>query len=169
MPMYSPPPPTMKKLSFTIHGTPRGKGAPRHSRNGFVYTDRDTRSYMNRIKEHALKAGATPLDLPCSILIEAHFPIPPSYSKTKQRMAQEGKLLYTKKPDTDNISKIKDALNGVAFLDDAQVFMETVWKTFSLLPRLEIIILYSEPEDHPSLVVGSLGRPPMRGASGEIS
>lgn len=47
----------------------------------------------------------------------------------------------TKKPDWDNIGKIvTDALNGVAYHDDAQIVDAQVRKFYSKDPRVEIII-----------------------------
>lgn len=96
----------------------------------------------------AVAAGAQPIDAPCTMSIKAYFPIPMSHSMKKQREIIEGKVYYTKKPDTDNLSKIKDGLNGVAFRDDAQIFHEDIWKFYSHRPRLEITITYHHiPKD----------------------
>ena len=46
----------------------------------------------------------------------------------------------TKKPDTDNIAKVKDALNGIAFKDDSQVVKETIIKRYAEVPKLVIYI-----------------------------
>ena len=48
-------------------------------------------------------------------------------------------ILPAKKPDTDNISKIKDALNGVLYKDDAQVTDDHVIKFYSDRPRLLVM------------------------------
>ena len=51
-------------------------------------------------------------------------------------------ILPTKKPDTDNIAKaILDALNGVAYYDDAQVVELHVVKKYSDEPRAEVMII----------------------------
>lgn len=134
----------IKELHIIVPGLPQGKGAARHTVRGFTYTPTKTRQYMNFVKECAIKAGAQPLEDPCSMTIYAFFPIPDSYTKSKTLACLDKLYFYTKKPDTDNISKIKDALKDVAFKDDAQVFAETVMKEYDPNPRLEIVITYHE-------------------------
>ena len=54
---------------------------------------------------------------------------------------ESGITLPTKKPDCDNIAKIVlDALNGIAYHDDAQVAELTVIKTYSRAPRVLVEI-----------------------------
>lgn len=58
-----------------------------------------------------------------------------------------GEIRPTKKPDTDNIAKaICDALNGVAYRDDAQICCLTVQKQYSEMSAVSVRI-YSEPYD----------------------
>ena len=78
------------------------------------------------------------------MIMEAFFEIPRSWSKKKQVAALSGDMKVTKKPDTDNISKIKDALNGIAWKDDAQVYQEFIIKKFSDEPRLDFTIMIEE-------------------------
>lgn len=113
-------------------------------RGGFAraYTDSQTVSYEAEVKSFAIKAGARVREEPCKMYIAAYFPVPESYSKKKKALALTGELRYTKKPDTDNLSKIKDALNSVAFKDDSQVYFEEVYKGFDANPRLEVRIVY---------------------------
>lgn len=137
----------MKTLKFEVPGLPIGKGAARHNNRGFTYTPTRTRQYMDYVRKRAQEAGATCHDCPCAMVIFAHFPIPTSYPKKLQERIRAKSVAYTKKPDTDNLSKIKDALIGVAFKDDALVFRETVSKFYTDRPRLEVIIFYYEPSD----------------------
>lgn len=127
-----------KTVTITIPGIPQGKGAARHTSRGFTYTPSKTRKYMSEISLAALAAGCKLSEDPCSMIITAYFPIPDSYPKRKSSACHDGLYLYVKKPDTDNISKIKDALKGIAFNDDAQVFKETVIKLYDAVPRLHI-------------------------------
>jgi Holliday junction resolvase RusA-like endonuclease len=134
------------ELLIVVPGVPMGKGAARHTRSGFTYTPEKTRNYMAMLTDYAVQAGARPLDCPCSIRIRAFFPIPDSHSKKLKDSIRAGQVYYTKKPDTDNLSKIKDALNGIAFRDDCLVWREEIIKYYSDNPRLEIKIYYeSEP------------------------
>ena len=132
----------MSTLKFVIAGIPQGKGAARHSSKGFTYTPTKTRNYMALVAMCASAAGAQPKDCPCEIFINAYFPIPASHSKKLQQEIREGKVLYTKKPDTDNLGKIKDALNTIAFSDDSNVWKEHITKYYSDNPRMEVEIVY---------------------------
>ena len=52
-----------------------------------------------------------------------------------------GELHPTKKPDADNIGKIvADALNGVAYQDDAQIILLQIRKTYSEEPRVVVTV-----------------------------
>lgn len=101
-----------KPIILRINGRPVGKGRPRAARmrNGrgvVLYTPERTRAYEQEIRnEFILKYGATtkPLEGPVTILVKARVRTP------------------TARPDGSNILKlVEDALNGLAYKDDAQV------------------------------------------------
>ena len=124
----------MKSVTIFMDGQPIGKGRPRFTRIGRVYTPEKTRKF-----EHKLAAIASnymmlhqlePTDRPCSMVIEARFEIPKSWTKAK-KAAAEANEIYPQKPDADNIAKIVlDSFNGVVFEDDAQVYDLRVAKTY---------------------------------------
>ena len=62
------------------------------------------------------------------------------HGKKKHQQAVLNQIFPTKKPDTDNIAKVKDALNGIAFKDDSQVVKETIIKRYAEVPKLIIYI-----------------------------
>lgn len=122
-------------FTFEIVGEPQGKGRPRFStKGGFVktYTPEKTASYENFVKLCYLnKYKGQKLDGEIIAEIIAYFSIPKSFSKKKRVQAIEGKIMPTKKPDTDNIAKtILDSLNGIAFEDDKQVIALLVKKLY---------------------------------------
>lgn len=132
-------------VAFTVPGPVRGKGRPRATaRGGFarMYTDAKTRSYESDVKLFASQAmvGRALIEGPVLVRMTARFEVPKSASKKKREAMLSGAIRPTKKPDTDNIAKIKDALNGVVWRDDAQVVTETITKIFSEVPGLEIEI-----------------------------
>jgi len=131
------------RLQFKVPGEPVGKGRPRFVRaTGRTYTPEKTERYENLVKLAFIKEypDVTPIDGPISVEMVANFSIPKSWSKKKQALAIAGALRPTKKPDTDNIAKIKDALNGIAWIDDAQVVEESISKNYTDVPSLTIII-----------------------------
>ena len=112
-----------------------GKQRPKFKRAGsFVktYTPEKTASYENFVKVCYLnKYKGQKLDGEIIAEIIAYFSIPKSFSKKKRVQAIEGKIMPTKKPDTDNIAKtILDSLNGIAFEDDKQVVALLVKKLY---------------------------------------
>jgi Holliday junction resolvase RusA-like endonuclease len=142
-------PPLARRVVVELPGEPKGKGRPRFSRgSGIVYTPQPTRNFEAQLKyagQLAMK-GAPPMEGALKVEILAAFSVPPSWSKTKQTRAIAGTLRPTGKPDLDNIMKMIDALNGVAWRDDSQIVTATVSKRYSVNPRLriEVEVMFGE-------------------------
>lgn len=128
------------KAVFTIAGEPMGKGRPQFSTYGGRITARTpqrTVAYENLVKmEYKAQAGLQfPDDAMLSVRIFAYLSIPKSVSEKKRTAMLEGLIRPTKKPDHDNIGKIVcDALNGIAYRDDAQIVDSLVRKFYSDKP-----------------------------------
>jgi Holliday junction resolvase RusA-like endonuclease len=132
-------------LKFKVPGAPQGKARAR------TYCDRRTRrmksitpektvlyenliktSYINAAEKSKFKGYFNKEPVKVSIL--AVYPIPQSKSKKMKKEMEYGTILPTKKPDADNIAKaICDALNGVAYGDDAQICKLCVSKRYQAL------------------------------------
>lgn len=130
---------------FVIPGEPCGKARPRVVRNGSftrAYTPEKTVAYENLVKlEYQRQCNGCWFDGPVNVSIIAFFGIPASVSKKKAKGMQAGSVLPTKKPDCDNIGKIIcDALNGVAYKDDAQVVRLTIAKRYETIPNVYVYI-----------------------------
>lgn len=70
-----------------------------------------------------------PFTGPVEMEIEAIYR--PAGSWSKRRRAAAMGAPHTQKPDADNIVKsVADALNGIAYQDDAQVYASTIRKTW---------------------------------------
>jgi len=131
------------RISFTIHGEPRGKGRPRFSRSGRVFTDAKTAAYERAIKATAqsVMAGRSALDGAVWVRIEAYLAAPSSISKKKRAAMLSGETRPTKRPDLDNIVKaILDGINGVVFNDDSQVVGTGSQKFWTDKPRVEVTV-----------------------------
>lgn len=96
-----------------------------------VYTqpeDERARRFIRRIARPFMPT--TPLTGPVKLSVMAMFKMPDDWSDAeKEKMDGEW---YTEKPDDDNIGKlIRDALNGLLYVDDRQVCggggVEKVW------------------------------------------
>ena len=73
--------------------------------------------------------------------VTAYFKIPKSASKNKRQAMLLGEIRPTKKPDADNILKaVADALNGVAYKDDACVVKMDVEKFYADVGRIDIVV-----------------------------
>lgn len=116
----------MASVSFDVWGKVMGKGRPRFTRCGHTYTPKATRDYERLIRaayENAHERPPEPFSGPLDVTIVTSRQLPKSTPKSVIREPD------THKPDVDNIAKIVlDALNGVAWLDDAQVTSLTVVK-----------------------------------------
>lgn len=129
-------------ISFVIQGTPPTKARPRFTRTGRTYVDAKTRKAEASVLAAYLETSGerTPHAGPVSIIVDAAFAPPKSWPKTKNGLAISGLLPHLRKPDLDNIIKILDALNGVAWIDDSQVVRITATKRHAETPSLSVLI-----------------------------
>lgn len=131
-------------IVFTIPGEPVAKGRPKFTKAGHTYTPPKTVAYENLVKlcykqKYSGKCFSDNAQL--SVEVKAYMSIPKSKPKKWQAEAQEDVIRPTKRPDTDNILKIiQDALNGVAYRDDAQIVESICEKYYSDKPRVEVRI-----------------------------
>lgn len=131
----------MMMTTFCVPGEPQGKARPRFTRGGRTYTPRKTVAYEDAIREAFLNSGGQITELPVKVQISAFYKIPISASKSRAAKMDGGEILPTKKPDTDNIAKVVcDALNGVAYKDDAQVCWLRVAKKYKHEPMIVVTV-----------------------------
>lgn len=108
---------------LTIPGEPKSKQRPRVTRNG-TFTPKTTRDYENAIRA-VWDADARP-DMPACVRLVIRF-----YLGTHRHV------------DVDNLSKsVKDALNGRAYKDDADVYelRAEKWHTSKERARTEVVV-----------------------------
>ena len=140
----------MRVLAFTVPGEPVGKGRPQFApATGRAHTPKKTAKYENLVA--LCFQSKYPDWCECRDMVEiditAYFSIPQSWSKKKKAKAAANLIMPTKAPDADNIAKMKDALNEIAWHDDAQVVEEHIHKRFSDRPRVEFTIKFFTDED----------------------
>ena len=134
------------QVTFTVEGTPIGKGRPKFARRGnFVstYTPTKTRDYETIIAEQARQAmgSSEPLKTPVAAYIFITVPIPQSYSKKRRDACLGGFERPCKKPDIDNIIKaFLDSMNGIIYDDDTQVISLHSHKTYGLVGMVEVLV-----------------------------
>lgn len=141
-------------IQFTIPGQPVAKARARVTMvGGFAraYTPKKTADYEKMVAGCAMQAmaGRPPSDRPIEVLLELRLEIPVSWSKAKRLAASMGTVRATKKPDADNVLKgVKDACNGIVWVDDSQVVVITVRKLYHADPC--VVIAVREVEGEPA-------------------
>jgi Holliday junction resolvase RusA-like endonuclease len=128
----------MREYVFEVEGEVVGKGRPRFTQAGRVYTPMRTRLYEKQIRRAFIERGGKMLDGPVHIDIEVIAGIQHSASKAAKKMRLAGQELSIRKPDIDNVQKIvQDALVGLAFQDDVNVLSVRMIKgRYEEAPRL---------------------------------
>lgn len=131
-------------IAFTIPGKPQPKERPRVTKSGYTFTPPRTKEYEAKVIEQAKKSQLlpqSPLTTPLKMILWFYYPIPTSWSKKKQELARRKQIQPAKRPDIDNLAKlIMDALNGVAYVDDAQIVQLVINKQYDEEPRAEVLI-----------------------------
>lgn len=124
-----------------VQGTPVGKGRPRFTRDGHAFTPEGTRDFEARIKWKA-KIAKELFSGPVIVVVTSYFVPPRSWPLKKARLAREGRVGMTVKPDVDNLLKAAlDGCNGFSFVDDKQVVAVVGFKAYDERPRMEIEVL----------------------------
>lgn len=134
-------------VSFVIPGEPQGKGRPRfsmqHGRT-ITRTPEQTVLYENLVKmEYRQQCRGIMFEagVPLDMRIVAYYAIPKSVSKKKRLAMLRHQIRPTKKPDSSNVMKaIEDALNTVAYHDDAQIVDSQIRRFYSDQPRVVVKI-----------------------------
>lgn len=108
-------------MEFEVNIRPHGKQRPRVCKNGITFTPKKTLENEKLIRLAFIQSKCSKLEGNLNVEITAIFA--PNKSETKKNKAlQITGIPYNKKPDIDNICKeVLDALNGMAWNDDASV------------------------------------------------
>lgn len=138
----------MFDINFTVDMLPTGKARPRVGKFG-MYTPKKTHDAEVVIAREAAKhMGLMPPSTSNLVMmVSITFPIPASYRGAKRAMAESGQLLPGKKPDIDNVVKLAaDSLNGVVYVDDAQVCRLVAEKQYGQKAQLWIRVFDLVPD-----------------------
>lgn len=134
------------ELIFTVPGEPVGKGRARAAKRGkfiTMYTPIKTANYEGLIAHAAMvaMAGRTLLTQAAEVELDIRVSIPKSMSKKNRKLAIDGLIVPTKKPDIDNVEKaIFDGMNGVVWKDDVQVVQVKKRKRYAETPGVVVIV-----------------------------
>lgn len=147
-------------IRFEVPGKPMAMPRARHARVGaFVrtYTPEEAVSHKGLVAlafQRACKDQnfTPPMDAPVSLLIHVVRTLPASAPKWQRADAKEPTpwgqdLPVTTKPDWDNYGKlVSDALNGLAYRDDGQVFEGIVRKGYGICNKTVVSVSYHHVE-----------------------
>ena len=137
----------MKEIILKFNVKPMAKQSFRTNRKGYKYLDASVVKYRKTLRTMAIaqiqEQKAEKLDGAISIEILYSFQRPQSLKKSERNEIDSGKSMpKTTKPDIDNLSKaILDALNGIAWNDDAQVSEIKAKKIWSKQDQIEVKIM----------------------------
>lgn len=85
--------------------------------------------------------GLNPLKGQLEVSITVYLAPPTSMSNRKTALALAGKIRPTTRPDVDNYCKaVLDSLNGVVWIDDAQICSLHVYKVYDEKPRVTVTV-----------------------------
>ncbi len=146
------------QVTFTCPGTAKTerkrqkffRNAAGQVKVGSRVDEPDRADFKSRLAFYAANAFSQPLTGPVGLRLHVRRPKPPSYPK-KATTAKPWPWADTTKGggDCDNYAKIcQDALNGIAFLDDAQIIDLRVEKTFGV-PGVTVTVWTIEQEPEP--------------------
>lgn len=147
------------QLSIILYLVPEGAKRPRYRRisrsnileaakgNEFIHVyspgASQNHAYMKRVVESELDGLTQLICTPCDVHYRAFIPTPSTFNRTEVFMAEVGLSRPVFKPDWDNIGKLySDMYNSNIWLDDALTVTGRVDKFYSVLPRVEIDLLY---------------------------
>ena len=128
-------------IDITIPGAPVAKGRGRATRTGRVFTPAKTRKAEETLSARAmaLLAGVEGLPLAGPLHLEATFTstVPASWPAKKRAAA----VAPTSRPDVDNLLKLAtDALNGIVWVDDAQIVTVVCRKVYGDAPSTRLVV-----------------------------
>ena len=130
----------MTHIKFEI--PPRPKGRPRFA-NGHAYTPKLATDYEYTIAQEYLLKGLKKHLGAISVFITFNYRIANSRIKT----LRHGDIC-TEKADIDNLVKaVLDGLNGVAFLDDKQVYKIAAEKKWAESNSVDVMIFEREEDN----------------------
>lgn len=136
---------TVNSFTLEINGTPVGKGRPRFTSRGVAFTPRPTRVAENdiRLAWRAALSPRLPDDAPIAMYVWLFHERPKSHLKADGSLSALGRRtpFAIRKPDVDNSAKLVcDALNGLAYRDDAQITDLFVCRRWSDVAQTIVVV-----------------------------
>lgn len=135
----------MSPVIIVIPGDAVGKGRPRATKAGRLYTPEKTRTREGVVATIAIEAMQDRAPIEGPVHVEMRVQVLPARSKSKkwQAAALTGEIRPTGRPDLDNTLKlVLDACNRVVYRDDDQVVSIAAAKVYG--PQAMTVVTISE-------------------------
>ena len=124
------------------------QGRPRAVRMGAgvrMYDPPKSKAYKQmvaaKVRSYMKINGIQTITEPLAVHLNFYFTPPKSYSKKKLKLIEEGKLHYTKLPDSDNLAKsVLDSCNKILFKDDSQIVELNIKKQYGKEDCVEVCL-----------------------------
>jgi Holliday junction resolvase RusA-like endonuclease len=131
-------------ILLTIPGEPIAKGRPRFTRLGRTYTNPKTKLGETKLRSAwEIKAtNRSPHTGPITLTLISTFEPSKSWPQWKRDQALAGEWPHLIRPDFDNLAKIIDGLNGLAWVDDSQIISAQIRKQYGPEAKTEILIKF---------------------------
>lgn len=135
-------------ITFFVPGIPVPKGSAKaFFRKGMrfpvVIQDNAAKQkpWANIISQTAHAHCSQPFAKAVFLTLEFHMPRPKAHYRKNGDLRPDAPDLHTKKPDLDKLLRcVKDALSGIAYRDDAQVYGVNTMKRYGTKPGVNVHI-----------------------------
>lgn len=127
------------EFEFTVPGMPVPYARAAGGKTMHRFTPAKQRNAMGTVKLFCSVAmkGMAPLDGPIALTVNAIYPWPSSLSRRARE--KPGADFKISRPDIDNLAKlVMDALNSVAWCDDARICVLHLEKYYGDIPCLRV-------------------------------
>lgn len=132
------------KRTFIIHAIPKAQGRARAARFGkFVKIHDDPKSAAYKENFAAQVAMQKPVLMlePLKVTLLFFLPRPKGHYKKSGELTKSAPAMHSSKPDIDNLQKAAlDALKGICWRDDTQIWSISATKSYSTEPMTQITI-----------------------------
>jgi Holliday junction resolvase RusA-like endonuclease len=130
-----------RTIAFEVPGIPRSKNR-RSAVGGRQFVPSEVKQAQDTFASRSLcyRPRGAPHGGPIAVKYTFCFPIPKSWPKWRKELVG---VPHASRPDAENLVKLcNDALTGIYWLDDSQIFMVLAKKIWSEVPKTQVEITF---------------------------
>jgi len=135
-------------LKIIVQGKPLAKQRSRKGGNHWYNPQEDEMGKIKNIIKNQLPDGFKTIGKDIPVVVNVFWFIEPSKTMASKKFVDlilNDDKPHTIKPDRDNLDKlVMDCMSKIVFADDCQVYAGELYKFWSMNPRTEIEIKWSE-------------------------